>query len=403
MAIDSSKNEKRYDIYAFTLFLVFAVYSFYGLWGGSLYAWDEAIYGEVAREIVKERMGWLTLHYNYQPWFHKPPLCIWLTALSLKSFGVNEFAVRFWSALFGVSTTVLLYFFSKKLFLSERVAFFSSLALLGFSKFVNQSKLGMMDAPLSFFVLLSIFFFWIGRKKKGYLFFVGICTGTAFMIKGFAAFQIPAIVIFFALIAGEAKHLLNSKFFFGFLGGTLLCLPWHIYQYIVNGKSFLDEYFMYHILRRALEPLEGHQEGPFYYFGIVFWRNLPGIMSLFTIPYIVLSACREKDSKRKTLDQSHDLKEISLLAKSYNGKSDTLYTYDVPEVPVISFYSERKLSSVNRADLLKIASDVSQTDSFVCLMSKADGFYKKLKDMPFGLDVLKETEKFILYKKRLDS
>ena len=91
--------------------------------------------------------------------------------------------------------------------------------------------------------------------------------------------------------------------------------------------------------------------------------------------------------------------EISLFAKSSDGKGETLNTYDVFEIPVILFYSERKVSSVNRDDLLKNVSNVSQTNSFFCLMSKADGFYRELKNMPLGLRVLKETEKYVLYKR----
>src|SRR3990170_5603848 len=118
-----------------SLILLSAVYMFYNLWGGSLAAWDEGWYGEVAREIVVEGKGWLTLHYNYKPWFQKPPLFIWMIAIAYKIFGVNEFAVRIWSTLFGFGSIIMLYFIAKKLLLSEMIAQLSCLILIGFSQF----------------------------------------------------------------------------------------------------------------------------------------------------------------------------------------------------------------------------------------------------------------------------
>jgi 4-amino-4-deoxy-L-arabinose transferase-like glycosyltransferase len=471
------KNYKRIDIYAYVLFIVSAIYMFYNLWCGSLYAWDEGWYGEVAREIVIEGRGWLTLHYNYQPWFHKPPLYIWMIAIAYKFFGVNEFAVRIWSTIFGFSSIILVYFLSKKLFLSERVAFFSSLILVGFAQFVKQSRMGMMDAPLTFFILLGIYFFWIGRKREWYLLYVGIITGIAFMLKSFAAFQIPIIIILFSFITGERKRLVNPKVIYGFLIGFLICLPWHLYQYIGYGITFINEYFLVHIVKRTFESLPGDQGNVLYYFKILNFKNIPlGTIGLFTIPYIFVSAFLEKDKDRKAAfilmltsiavilllfsvvttklpwyivpvypflsisiavsidilvsrmnynkgklliiifviliaipiarfvfdkkhknsDYSSELKKISLSAKNYSGKSDPFLLYRIHEETVTLFYSERKISRVNKDDLLMTISNINP---FICLMSKKDGFFKELKNKKYGLTILKETDKYILYKR----
>src|SRR3712207_8573872 len=34
---------------------------------------------------------WLTPHWEYRPWFEKPPLFMWTTALLYRLFGVGEF------------------------------------------------------------------------------------------------------------------------------------------------------------------------------------------------------------------------------------------------------------------------------------------------------------------------
>ena len=55
----------------------------------------EARYAEIAR-IMEETNNWITPQIDYGvPFWAKPPLSTWLSALSIKTFGVNEFAVRF--------------------------------------------------------------------------------------------------------------------------------------------------------------------------------------------------------------------------------------------------------------------------------------------------------------------
>src|SRR6516165_4425850 len=78
------------------LALVAALY-FFGLGNGTLWDNSEPTYGEVVKELFKTG-DWLTLHYNYQPWYIHPPLWIWVAGIAVKMFGLNEFAVRFPSA-----------------------------------------------------------------------------------------------------------------------------------------------------------------------------------------------------------------------------------------------------------------------------------------------------------------
>ena len=54
----------------------------------------EARYGEVARKMA-ELGNWVTPLYDYGvPFWAKPPLTTWLSAISMQVFGVNEFAAR---------------------------------------------------------------------------------------------------------------------------------------------------------------------------------------------------------------------------------------------------------------------------------------------------------------------
>src|SRR5918993_5233926 len=74
----------------------------------SLEDWDEAIYAQIAKEMLSSG-DWLTLHWGYEPFFEKPPFLMWSTATLFSLFGVSELTARAASALSGVGAVALVY------------------------------------------------------------------------------------------------------------------------------------------------------------------------------------------------------------------------------------------------------------------------------------------------------
>src|SRR4051812_16217127 len=77
--------------------------------------WDESRLAINALEMYKNKK-WMVTYYNGAPdlWNTKPPFLIWLQVISLHIFGLNEFAIRFPSALAGLFTCMLIYWFIQK-------------------------------------------------------------------------------------------------------------------------------------------------------------------------------------------------------------------------------------------------------------------------------------------------
>src|SRR3954468_9363267 len=71
-----------------------------------LFDWDEANFAECAREMLVSH-DWGRVQVDFQPFWEKPPLFIWMQALSMKALGVNEFAARLPNALCGAATLLL--------------------------------------------------------------------------------------------------------------------------------------------------------------------------------------------------------------------------------------------------------------------------------------------------------
>jgi 4-amino-4-deoxy-L-arabinose transferase-like glycosyltransferase len=73
------------------------------------------MYAQIAREIIAGG-DWLTLHYEYKPWFEKPPLLLWSTAVFYELFGVNEFWSRAASAFSGIGIVIVTYLVGKLIY-----------------------------------------------------------------------------------------------------------------------------------------------------------------------------------------------------------------------------------------------------------------------------------------------
>src|SRR5262245_31311082 len=84
---------------------------------GSTRLWDqdEAFFARTAVEM-QQRHDWVVPYFNGELFAHKPPFMFWMMRISFVLFGQNEFATRFWSAVFGVFTSLLVYHLGKRMF-----------------------------------------------------------------------------------------------------------------------------------------------------------------------------------------------------------------------------------------------------------------------------------------------
>src|SRR3990167_9953250 len=90
----------------------------------------EARYGEIAR-IMLETHNWITPMQEYGiPFWAKPPLSFWLSALSMKCFGVNEFAARLPALILSIGILWLVWDLAKK-YRGSQIAMFATLVLAG--------------------------------------------------------------------------------------------------------------------------------------------------------------------------------------------------------------------------------------------------------------------------------
>ena len=92
------------------LFVLVGIPLFAGLGSLSIRLWDESRLAVNAIEMYENHNPWVTF-FDGKPdmWNTKPPLMIWLQVFSLKIWGINEWAIRFPSAMAGLFTIIFLF------------------------------------------------------------------------------------------------------------------------------------------------------------------------------------------------------------------------------------------------------------------------------------------------------
>jgi 4-amino-4-deoxy-L-arabinose transferase-like glycosyltransferase len=268
---------KPYIPLIYFIFLFFIVFSNNN--NVSLWDQDEAAYAGFAKEMVQTG-NWLIPDFMWSEIHRKTPLHFWDIALSYKVFGINEFGVRFPSALFTFLTYLLLYFAGRKLF-GKKTAFLSVVVLSTTLFIPSLAKISVTDATLLFYSTVCAFalLYIIKERSFKWVFFFWISFALALLTKG------PPILLFTSILAGllflfhpNRKNLLILHPWF-FL--PLACLPLFIWGYLVSQKDggvFISWLIDWYILKRVGGSVLG-QSGP------------PGthLLSLFVffIPYLM--------------------------------------------------------------------------------------------------------------------
>jgi len=160
---------------------------------------SESRYAEIARKMV-ETGNWLTPQFAYGvPFWGKPPLSFWLTALSMQAFGVNEFAARLPSLLLMIATGLVAW----RMAMRERGRDAALLAITVFATmgivFLYAGTV-LTDVALLFGTTLAMAGFWGAvagvddqRRAGNVAFFAGLVVGL--MAKGPVAVVLTALPI----------------------------------------------------------------------------------------------------------------------------------------------------------------------------------------------------------------
>lgn len=283
-----------------------------------LFDWDEINFAESAREMLVTG-NYLRVQIDYQPFWEKPPLFIWLQALSMKVFGINEFAARFPNAVIGVITLLTFYYLGKRL-IDARFGFLWALAYLGSVTPHLYFKSGIIDPWFNYFMFLSVVNLALPDKKSsGRSFFLaGLFAGLAVWTKGPVGVGIPTLVLGALWVANyirsskandafkETMGSWKNLLIYGFTAG-LLTIGWMLAIILESGWATFVAFLEY--LYRLGATSEADHGQPFYYHFLVvligcFPISVIGLPFVARIFYPLLRKFGKRQNRIENLEQS---------------------------------------------------------------------------------------------------
>lgn len=257
-----------------------------------LFDWDEINFAESAREML-ETGDFFRVQINYEPFWEKPPFFFWLQVISMKLFGINEFAARFPNALIGITSLITLYYIGRKL-VSEKFGMIWSLVYLASILPHLYFKSGIIDPVFNFFIFLSIYFLILtlqkATNKSLNSLLAGIFIGLAIITKGPVGLLVLILcfIIYLIFKKGRVKIPILSVIIF-FISSLAVTFLWFGYETINNSPWFILEFVQYQI-ELLTEPVAGHEQPIYYHFVVV-------LLGCFPMSILALPAFRKKASE----------------------------------------------------------------------------------------------------------
>jgi len=261
-----------------------------------LFDWDEINFAEAAREMLILD-DYLRVFINFQPFWQKPPLFFWLQVLSMKVFGVGEYAARLPNAICGIITLVLLFRIGIR-FHSIRFGMLWAGAYFGSTLPLLYFKSGIIDPWFNLFIFLGIYhfilFYWKKEQFEGielpqnpvvYLFTGGIFIGLGMLTKGPVALLLAGLTMGVYWVYKRFKFYVSiPQIIIFLLASCVVGAAWLGLETLKNGDAFVREFFTYQY-RLFSTPDAGHKGFPGYHVVVLLFGCFPA--SIFALRALI--------------------------------------------------------------------------------------------------------------------
>lgn len=251
------------------IILIGIIFFFPFLGAVHLFDWDEINFAEAAREMLVTK-EYLRVQIDFLPFWEKPPLFIWLQALSMKVFGINEFAARFPNALAGIATLSALFHIGSSL-KNERQGWIWALLYLGSWLPHFYFKTAIIDPIFNLFIFLAFYQIYlssINTSKTLHFWLTGLFLGAAVLTKGPVAILIALLCLAVYIVWNKGPWGIGIKGLLWISLSTIIFSgSWFLIDILKNGWWFTETFIEYQIRLFSTEDA-GHR-GPFFYHFIV--------------------------------------------------------------------------------------------------------------------------------------
>jgi 4-amino-4-deoxy-L-arabinose transferase-like glycosyltransferase len=256
---------------------------------------DEPRYAAIGRSMA-ESGDFVTPHLWGTPWFEKPPLLYWMTAVATAGGLGPDLSGRLPVALLSLLFLAASYMLLKREF-GAGAALFSTVLLATSAGWITFSGLCLTDLPLAVFFSLAVFlslpllragpqYLSVNARLVG----MGACLGFAMLAKGLVPLALALPLAWFL-------RRFWPKWWMGIAAMVVVAAPWYIAVYARNGYPFIQDFFLKQHFERLYSPLLQHLQPWYYYFPVLLAGVFPWT------PMLAFPFLREAkwDSRRRCL------------------------------------------------------------------------------------------------------
>jgi 4-amino-4-deoxy-L-arabinose transferase-like glycosyltransferase len=243
---------------------------------------DEGRYAELSLGMLQSG-DWITPRLNGILYFEKPALQYWMGALSFLTFGINEFAARFWPGLTGLLSVLAVGLTARRLWGNGHYA---ALVMAGSFWVIANSHFLTLDAGVTFFLTLTLCaFLWAQqdsastRERRYGMWVAWAAMAGATLSKGLIGLLIPGCALMlYSLINWHWAVWRRMQWLPGMAIFLLLAAPWF---WLVSERNpgFAYFFFVHEHFDRFLTTAH-HRPGPLWYYapllfvGFLPWSSL---------------------------------------------------------------------------------------------------------------------------------
>ena len=264
---------------------------------------DAAQYASISLEMLKSG-NYLVVLDRLEDYLDKPPLLFWLSALSMKLFGVGSWQYKLPSILFSLLGILSTYKLGKTLY-TERIGKHASWIFGGLLATVMINNDIKTDTILVSSIVFSIWMMVSLLRTGKWIFIIGSALGVAaaMLTKGPIGLMMPLLAIGGHIaLKREWNQVFNWRWIPLFIIVAILLIPMCIGLYQQHGSGGLKFYFWTQSFGRITGESEWRNDTtPLYFMHIFLWSFLPwtilGIAALFSELKSIGGQIKNKDSE----------------------------------------------------------------------------------------------------------
>ncbi len=295
---------------------------------------------------------WIMDNHNN---IYNSPLHHLATYASFKIFGTGLIQARLVSAISGSLTIIFLYLLVKKGW--NRKGAILSTCLAGFSfVFTTYHRLALQETMILFFIVLTVYFWQMGKDNKWFYIFSGFSILFAYLTKPNGIVIAPVVValyIFENEFQTKDKAVNNKSAIIYFIMGMLpIFLLWHLFSAYLFGVSTSSNPLIYagNVSSSLLDSFR---------FIAIFptspvFGQMP-VLTTLSLVYILYIICSVKNSPRSFLSRMSSLEFVSMswfiigcvFIAVMHHQPDRRYLILIPPMSILSAKALMELNSIS--------------------------------------------------------